>query len=129
MKKKITFLAILAMIVFIVASSCFNKEERYRHIYIKNNSIKAIYYRLSFAYPDTTLNESDPNNYKINSGEQISTSASSFIYNSTMQMFILDASVVETEPWDSIVLHHQVLKRYQFTEHFLESLNWIITYP
>jgi len=129
MKKKITFLAILTMIIFIVASSCFNKEERNRHIYIKNNSIKAIYYRLSFAYPDTTLNESDPNNYKINSGEQISTSASSFIYNSTMQMFILDANVVETEPWDSIVLHYQVLKRYQFTEHFLESLNWIITYP
>ena len=128
MKKKINFLVILTMIIYIGASSCNNKEERYRRIYIINNSNKAIYYRLSFAYPDTTLNESDPNNYKINSGEQVSTSASSFIYNSIMQMFILDASVVEREPWDSIVLHYQVLKRYQFTEHFLESLNWIITY-
>jgi hypothetical protein len=117
------------MIICLGSSSCFNKEERYRHIYIKNNSSKAIYYRLSFAFPDTTLKESDPNNYKINSGEQVSTSASSFIYNTTMQMFILDAAVVETVPWDSIVLHHQILTRYQFTEQFLESRNWTITYP
>jgi len=118
----------LAILVFL-AGSCNNKEEQNRHIYVRNNSAKAIYYRLSFAYPDTTLKESDPNNYKINSGEQISTSASSFVYNTTMQMFILDADVVENEPWDSIVVHYKVLKRYQFTEQDLQNHSWTLTYP
>jgi len=124
--KQIKVIALLILVGFI-SFACPSNEDG--HIYIKNNSVKTIYYRLSFAYPDTTLMQSDPNNYKINPGKQISTSASSFVYNATMQMFIFDADVVENEPWDSIVAHSLVLKRYQFTEQGLEKCNWIITYP
>ena len=46
-----------------------------------------------------------------------------------MQMFILDADVVENEPWDSIVVHYKVLKRYQFTEQDLQNHSWTLTYP
>jgi hypothetical protein len=121
----ITFL----IIVLVLCSSCFNDNDRNRHIYIRNNSVKAIYYRFSFTYPDTSLIGSDPNNYKINPGEQRSTSASGFAYNSTLQIFILDANVVESEPWDSIVSRYSVLKRFQFTEQEMETKNWIVNYP
>jgi hypothetical protein len=128
MKDMLRFFTVI-IFAFLIGSSCNNKFERNRHIYIKNNSNKSIYYRFSFAYPDTTLGESDPNNYIIISGEQVSTSASSFAYNPTLQMYFLDAGVVDTEPWDSIVVHYKVLKRYQFTEQDMKTSNWIITYP
>ncbi|MBK5215881.1 MAG: hypothetical protein JJE53_03710 [Candidatus Pacebacteria bacterium] len=128
MKTMIYLLTLLTFYICLSASSC-NNEEQHRYIYIKNNFSKAIYYRLSFAFPDTTLKESDPNNYKINSGVQTFTAAKSFAYNPTMQMFILDADVVEKEPWDSIVAHYEILKRYQFTESDMQNWNWTITYP
>jgi hypothetical protein len=127
-KNKIIYRLAIMTMVFLTIASCDNKE-KHRYIYINNNSTHAIYYRFSFAYPDTTLKESDPNNYKLISGEQHVTSAASFAYNSTMQIFILDSYVVENEPWDTIVTHYQILKRYQFTEQFLESQNWTISYP
>ena len=129
MKNMINLLTILTLFVCLSASSCKIKEEQHRQISVINNSNKAIYYRLSFAYPDTTLKKTDPNNYKINSGVQTFTAAKSFVFNPTMQMFILDADVVEKEPWDSIVAHYEILKRYQFTEEDIQNWNWIITYP
>lgn len=119
----------LVSVFFILTATTCNKEEQHRYIYIKNNSSKAIYYRFSFAYPDTTLDMSDPNNYKVNSGIQTYTAASIFAYNTTLQMFILDADIVENEPWDSIVVRNEVLKIYQFTEKDMQSSNWTITYP
>lgn len=110
-------------------SSCDRNKEGHKYIYIKNNLNKAIYYRFSYTFPDTTLKNSDNNNYKINPGVQIYTTASSFVYNPTIQLFIFDADVVEKEPWDSIVIHYKVLKRYQFTEGDLQKNNWTITYP
>jgi hypothetical protein len=38
-------------------------------------------------------------------------------------------SIKETTPWDSIVKHYVVLKRYQLTKSDMEKSNWTITYP
>ena len=126
---KIKNLLLISLLIGFCASSCGNKKEQHRYIYIKNNSRNAIYYRFSFAFPDTTLLKSDPNNYKIEAGEQTFTSAGGFAYNSTMQMFILDADLVEKDPWDSIVVHNKNLKRYQFTDQELQVWNNTIVYP
>lgn len=136
MKNLINFMTFLILVVSISASSCNNLEKRNRHIYVKNNSSKSIYYGLSYSYPDTSLAKIDdaPGNngsiaYKINSGEQTTFPAANFVYNPTMQLFILDAAIVETNPWDSIVVHYNILKRYQFTEQYIQSLDWTIIYP
>lgn len=127
MKYIINIGTLLMLFISLSGSSCHREEHRY--IYIKNSSDKTIYYRFSFAYPDTTLTRSDPDNYKINPKSQTFTTASVFAFNPMSQMFIFDADVIEREPWDSIVAHHMVLKRYQFTESDMGKSNWTITFP
>jgi len=129
-------LILLTMFVTLSASSCNNKEELHRYIYLINSSDKAVFYGLSYAYPDTSLKkiEDAPGNngsiaYKINVGKQTTLPAASFAYNPTMQLFIFDADVIENTPWDSIVAYNMVLKRYQFTESDMEKANWTINYP
>ncbi len=129
-------LILLTMFVSLSASSCNNKEELHRYIYLKNSTSKTIYYGLSYSYPDTSFNkiEDVPGNkgsiaYRINAGVQTTLPAASFAYNPTMQLFIFDANTIETTPWDSIVAHNMVLKRYQFTESDMQQANWTITYP
>jgi hypothetical protein len=127
MKIKTIQTGLLTLLVSLILISCHREWNQYYKI--QNNSSKAIYYRFSYAFPDTTLKKSDPNNYKVNSGQQISTSANNFSFNSTIQIFIFDADVIEKEPWDSIVLHGEILKRYQFTEIDMKNDSWTITYP
>jgi hypothetical protein len=124
--KKVTKYFIL-ILISVSTTSC--PGDRYRSIFIKNNSSKSIYYKISFAYPDTTLKNSQPSDYKINPNEKTSTSAAVFAYNDTLQIFFLDGKLVETEPWDSILINNEILKRYKFTEQSIQKDNWTITYP
>jgi len=110
-------------------------NERYRVIYIQNNSSKAIYYGLSYAYPDTNLNsisqipgEKGNISHKIYSNQQTTMMAAAFALNSTMQMYIFNADTIEDNPWDSIVKYNLILKRYQFTESDMQKSNWTISY-
>ncbi len=128
---------ILLTMVMNLSSSCFNnKEGLHRYIYLKSNSANTIYFGLSYAYPDTSINkismvpgENGSIAHKIPSRGQSILPADNFVYNPTMQLFIFDATTIETTPWDSIVAHNMVLKRYQFTESDMQQANWTITYP
>ncbi len=129
------YLIIFTFFVSLCSSSC-HKSEMYQKIHLKNNSSKAVYYEISYDFPDTILKKSEdfPGQngsiaYKIESGEQSYMKASHFVYNPTLQLFILDADVIEHESMDSIVAHYKVLKRYQFTESDMEKVNWTISYP
>ncbi len=129
-------LILLTMFVCLNASSCNNKEELHRYIYLKNSSGNTIYYGLSYTYPDTSINKISqvPGNngsiaHKIPSGGQSTLPAASFAYNPTMQLFIFDSNTIENTLWDSIVARRMVLKRYQFTESDVQQINWTITYP
>ncbi|MGE0076952.1 MAG: hypothetical protein AB7S48_03740 [Bacteroidales bacterium] len=133
MKNTVSILTFLAIFVGLSGSCC---KDLHSDIYLDNNSGQAIYYGLSYSYPDTSINKIsqvpgyDGNiSHKIASGEQNILPATNFAYNSTMQVFIFDASTIETTPWDSIVAHSMVLKRYQFTVNDMEQCNWTITYP
>ena len=127
MKNMINLITLITLIISLSVSSCHKEEHRY--IYIENNSNSAIYYRFSFAYPDTTLKNSDPDNYKIKSESKTFTTARVFAFNATMQLFIFDSTTIENTLWDSIVARNMVLKRYQFTESDMQQANWTITYP
>jgi hypothetical protein len=134
MKNLIKLLVLVSFFVCNGFSGC--KENQHRYIYVQNNSGMAIYYGLSYSYPDTSLTKVGdiPGNngsvaYKVYAGEEITLYAAAFAVNPTMQMFLLDAGVVEKEPWDSIVKYNKVLRRYQYTESDMEKWNWRITYP
>jgi hypothetical protein len=126
--------ALLMLFISLSSSSCHKEEHRY--IYLKNNSSKSIYYGISYSYPDTSLQkiEDVPGrngniSHEIISGDQETLLAADFAVNSTMQLFIFNADVIEKNTWDSIVTHHMVLKRYQYTESDMGKANWTITYP
>jgi hypothetical protein len=120
-------------IVILIFFGCHKDEHRY--IYLQNKSNKAIYYGLSSSYPDTSLTkiEDHPGNngsiaYKVKSDNKTTLPAAFFELNSTIQLFIFDSDIIENNPWDSIVKHYLILKRYQFTELDMEKLDWTISY-
>jgi hypothetical protein len=134
MKNRINLFTLLIIFVSLTFYNC--PELQHRYIYIKNNSDKPIYSGLSYSYPDTSLKKISqvPGNngnisHKISTGEQSILPADNFAYNTTMQVFIFDADIIEKQPWDSIMAHYWVLKRYQITESNMEKANWTITYP
>jgi hypothetical protein len=47
----------------------------------------------------------------------------------TIMIFIFDAKIIETVPWDTIRTKYLVLKRYDLNLQDLQRLNWTITYP
>ena len=100
---------------------------------IINNSEKSIYLGFSYSHPDINLKNIDNlpiNNkaYKISTGKVYLSKASHFGYNPTTQVFILDADVIESTPWDTIVKYNKVLKRYQFTKTELQNMGWKVVY-
>ena len=117
----------------LMATTCKKDEKRGGHIYVKNNSGNVIYYVESFSFPDTTLvqvNKPVPGD-KVNPGQQgtIIAGKGVFSLNKTFQIYVFDASVIETESWDTVIANYKVLKRYIYTEQDLEKQNWTITYP
>jgi hypothetical protein len=49
--------------------------------------------------------------------------------NKVLMVFIFDAKVLETTPWDTVKAKYLVLKRYDLSLQDLEDMNWTITYP
>ena len=76
-----------ALLFFFSVLTISCPEKIHRYLYIKNNSSESIYYRFSFAYPDTSLMNSDPNNYKI-IPELKSRLNTSFFLNSSERRFM-----------------------------------------
>ena len=132
----ISFILILSILIIGLNSSSCKHEDEPTHLKIKNNSNFSIYYALSYSYPDTALNRiGDIPYYNENKTSKINANDSVFVriailgISPTTQMFIFDTNLIEKNPWDSIVAHHMVLKRYQFTVSDVEKSNWTITYP
>jgi hypothetical protein len=106
------------------------------HFEIKNNSNSSIYFAFSYSYPDTNIARisnipysGGNQTHKIFAQNSTSEGTNVFGISQTTQMFIFDANIIENVPWDSIVAHNMVLKRYQFMESDMQKANWIITYP
>lgn len=128
--KKILFLSLGLGLI----ASCVLPTNRIINYDLKNNTNKLIYYGYSFSYPDISLKGIIEFVPRINSAYQIAPgrvqaqSLGDFSRNSTMQIFIFDADVIEKTPWDTVVKYNMFLKRYQFTEAELQKMNWEIIY-
>jgi hypothetical protein len=44
-------------------------------------------------------------------------------------IFIFDAAIVDTTPWETIKKNYLILKRYDLTLKELDSLNFKVIYP
>ena len=133
---KVSFLGFGIIFVCLNFLSCNPHDDYVRHFKIKNNSNAPIYYAFSYSYPDTSLNKINNIPYfngnqtqKIFANDSLSEGTNVLYINSTCLMFVFDAHVIETTPWDSIVKRYMVLKSYHLTKNNVEKMNWIITYP
>ena len=121
-------------IVFVCSNFSCHHLDYPRHFKIKNNSNTSIFY--AYSYPDTSLakinnipysNENQTHN--IIAKDSLYEGTNVLELNPICLMFIFNANTIETTPWDSIVKHYTVLKRYQLTKSDMEKSNWTITYP
>ncbi|MGV8091908.1 MAG: hypothetical protein AB2L24_08600 [Mangrovibacterium sp.] len=136
-----TKIILITIISIALLSSTCRDEDCHDQIKIINNSDHAIYYSGSYRYPDTipVANPVPGRKYaRINShstGIEQKSHGSCFdgIINDSpggkIMFFIYDTNTLETTPWDTIVKHYMILKRYDLTEQDLDSMGWTITYP
>ena len=108
---------------------------------IRNDSERNIYYCESLDYPDTSLILRD---IKLDSfGQRIEMKKSKvdrltnstwegifrYLKSDTLILFILDAEMVETVPWDTIRKNYEILMRYDLSFNDIQRLNWKIVFP
>jgi hypothetical protein len=124
--------------LLIVNSSCHKDEEL--RLRVNNVSDKAIYVSWTIDYPDTSLIHTvnptyNPQIKKVEAHgvqKDYYGAPSKGLFNDkvdTLSVFVFDAQVLETTPWDTVKANYLVLKRFDLSLDDLNKLNWIITYP
>lgn len=138
---KIQLIIFIASLLFL-STTCKEEADCHETIIFKNNSSKSLYIHASGSYPDTTSFEVEfPNpalNKEIYKVAAYSKNTSALWYrscleftfksNDTLMIFVFDANVLETIPWDTIKSKHLVLKRYNLSLEDLEQMNWKLIY-
>jgi hypothetical protein len=132
--KKIFLLASFGIIFIFMNSSCHDPHDS--KFLIRNTSDSSVYFAFSYSYPDTSLSRiNSVPHYNGNMWQKLLAhegkyeTTGVFDLNPTTFVFIFDAHTIETTPWDTIVKHYNILKRYQLTKDDMEKLDWVITYP
>lgn len=134
---------IFISVLFFSLASC-RPDTFYTFFKIKNNGAGGICYRYSNLYPDTTIPRGSylpggtiaaPSDI-IPSGQSYSVikaapldSYFKSVLSDTMEIFIFDANIVQTTPWDTVLAKYLILKRYDLTLDSIKKMHGIITYP
>ena len=123
--------------LLIVNSSC-HKDEGLK-LRVNNISEKAIYVSWTSDNSDTSINHItnptyNPQTEKVEAHSVQkdyygAPSQAYFKYRDTLSVFIFDAQVLESTPWDTVKAKYLVLSRFDLSLDDLNKLNWIITYP
>lgn len=134
MKNKIFYLIIIFLIV-IVGTSC---PERFYSISFRNDSHLTIAVCTGYALSDTLLPKKEPSHISIVKLNQIYSILDSFagdieyerFKKEPITFFVIDNTIYETEPWDSIRKYNKILKRMEVDYQMYTSYyRGIITYP
>lgn len=144
--KSIRLLLLIILPVILTAESCEDRDDKiignedYR-FELLNRSDRPIYIDFGYTYPDTSIGAynvaNDPVSFKVLSNQEKSIMVrccwegifSSQITSDTLMVFIFDAQILESTPWDTVEANYLVLKRYDLSLLDLEGMNWTITYP
>jgi len=134
--KSINYVFLIGLIIML-CSNCCKENEGYK-LRVNNTSTKSIY--VTWTKGDSSLFKvvNPTNEPRINKVEAHTIQntyygdASKGLFDSKTQkisVFIFDAQVLESTPWDTVQAKNMVLKRYDFTLQDLESIQWLVTYP
>jgi hypothetical protein len=137
--KRINILVIISIWLLCTANNC-NRENCHKVINFINNSSKEVYIH-GGNYPDTLFYglfpnpNLNPNIFRVKSGESNNNAAGvrhrchdASVAQGRVFVYVFDAQVLATVPWDTIGKHYMVLKTYHPTLEEMESSNWTITY-
>jgi len=137
---------VLIITILLLNQACGDKEENcHKTITFKNISNNSLYVVGSTFYPDSSIYSGIPNpvldpthtkvfpeetNTRVLWGRDcIELAFKDLIPSDTMMVYVFDAHLLETTPWDSVKANYMVLKRFDLSIEDLENSNWIITYP
>ena len=141
--KRISFLVIIIICLICVANHC-KREDCHKRIIFINNSQKEIYVSGGGTmYPDT-LNFHmwfsnpirHPDFYRVKSGEIMYNAVGprnrdcleKAVGQGRIFIYVFDAEILATVPWDSIGKNYMVLKTYHPSIEEMERSNWTIIY-
>ena len=143
--KRIIFLGIIFFCLFCAATQC-NRDDCHRTITFVNNSSKELYISLtgtSHHYSDLDSSQfnkmfnnpyNNPYQCKVEPGEvnksHLFTRScyEGCIPEGRVIVYVFDAELLKSFPWDTIGKYYMVLKTYRPTIEEMESSNWTITY-
>jgi hypothetical protein len=125
--------------LLIITSTCDMLKNEDPKLRVKNVSEKAIYVSWTTDYPDTSFNRVanptyNPELYKVEAHsvqKEYYKAPSKGLFRDvdTISVFIFDAQVLESTPWDTVKAKYLILKRYDLSLDDLINMNWILTYP
>ncbi|MCK9617890.1 MAG: hypothetical protein M0R21_08655 [Lentimicrobiaceae bacterium] len=132
------YLIILGLLTINTTCNKVNNEDL--KLRVNNMSNIPIYTAWTIDYPDTSFNHVanpiyNPQIHKIEAysiQKNYYGAPSKGLFNDkvdTISVFIFDAHVLETAPWDTVKANYLVLKRYDLSLQDLQIMNWTITYP
>lgn len=145
-------IAILLLTQILISSTCRKESENcHQKIQFKNNSSGSIFIQESYQYPKTSLAGpyapfpsplSQPQVNEVKSAETNTEATrtrggscierifgTELIPSGITMIYVFDANILNTVPWDTIREHNMYLKRYDLSLQDLKNSNWIITYP
>lgn len=134
---------LLLVSLLFFGSTCKDEKECHNTINFKNNSSKPLYIHASGGYPDTNSFKVEFPNPSLNAElYKVSSNTSNnsalwdescleykFDTNDTLMIYVFDAEVLESTPWDTVKAKYLVLKRYDLSLEGLNRMNWTIIYP
>ena len=142
---KTTITTLVLGILFLGSTCNKNDEKCHKTITFINNTADKLYVAPSGNYPDTISFAGmpnpilDPNFSKVEANESNSQALwkrdcleylfEDLIPSDTLMVYVFDADVLETTPWETVISDNLILKRYDLTLEDLQNSDWTISYP
>ncbi|MFN8208940.1 MAG: hypothetical protein U0T82_16260 [Bacteroidales bacterium] len=131
-------ISLVSLCLLIASMTC--KKEEYLKLRINNTTNAPIYTAWTRDFPDTTftymLNPTlNPQTDRVEAKslqKKHYYSLTNDIFDAwvdTISVFIFDAQLLDSTPWDTVKAKYLVLKRYDLSLDDLNRMNWIINYP
>jgi hypothetical protein len=143
--KKLSLIFCGFIMMFISSFTCGKDDNCHYTADFINKTDKTVYIMASSGYPDTNawkylspdpLLSPEIHEVKANSNNDAAmrgrTCVEVFLSNpetDTLILFVFDAQVLETTPWDTVKARNLYLTRYDLSLPDLQNNNWTITYP
>ncbi|THU34989.1 hypothetical protein FAM09_23675 [Niastella caeni] len=128
--------------IFLSAGCRRDTKNCHHNIAVYNTSNKPIYASISATYPDTSITVPNPvlspETHKVAIQEKtlvfsirdcVEVYYKYLLHSDTLVLFVFDASVLESNSWETVKQNDWVLKRYLFSLSDLKNKNFTIDYP